>query len=177
MVKLRHREIKQPRSCSKEVLELTFKPQSILAPEFRALGLKRFRKIAEGNSSGNQQRAWKTGFSFHLRLKGKKCVCVCVCICVCVCLWVCKHMVGMHLCVRVCVYVAVWLSMELFIPIVVRDCCESSPFSCLPLLIMHHFCDREQRVFSLAKQPRPQSSSLHQPQFLFNSIYLNYQMR
>lgn len=65
--------------------------------------------------------------------------------------------VGTYECVHVYVYVhvAVWLALELiFTPVVVRACCKSAPFSCLLLLIMHHFCDKDQRVLSHAKQPR-----------------------
>ena len=79
--------------------------------------------------------------------------------CVCICEWV-----GAYECVYVCVYVhvAVWLALELiFISVVVKDCCKSSPFSCLLVLIMHHFCAKDQKVLNHAKQPRHRSSSLH----------------
>lgn len=70
-----------------------------------------------------------------------------MCLCLCICEWA-----GVYECVHVYVYVhvAVWLALELiFIPVVVKACCKSSPFSCLLLLIVHHFCDKDQST-----QPR-----------------------
>lgn len=93
----------------------------------------------------------------------------------------CVHMSGWvrmsHVYVCVCVHVAIWLTLELiFISVVVKDCCKSSPFSCLLVLINAPFLCQKIKTYSTAKQqPRHWSSSLHRPH-LFYQQYLNYQL-
>ena len=101
---------------------------------------------------------------------------MCMCICEYAITWL-----GVFECVYVYVHIAIWLALELiFIPIVVKDWCRSSPFSCLPLLIKHHFFFFFLRgSFLWQRSKGTQLCQAVQTLILFStsaSIYLNYQI-